>query len=105
MSGFWDTVKHTARGCAGHKGPANGSVPNRIGISVNVWNCGLASLELCIERVKARVARGGHNIPEHLTRSRHQTSMQNLCVLATRLHRPAVYDNSQPFFWSPTSLW
>jgi predicted ABC-type ATPase len=66
------------------------------GIPVNVWYCGLVSPELHIERVKARVARGGHDIPEQLIRSRYRTSMQHLCVLATGLHQLAVYDNSQP---------
>ena len=66
------------------------------GIRVDVWYCGLESPELHIERVKARVARGGHDIPEHLIRSRYKTSMQNLCVLATGLLQLAVYDNSEP---------
>lgn len=66
------------------------------GILVNIWYCGLESLELHIERVKSRVARGGHDIPEDLIHSRYKTSMQNLCLLANGLHQLAVYDNSQP---------
>lgn len=66
------------------------------GVPVNIWYCGLASPELHIERVQARVARGGHDIPEDLIRSRFQTSIQNLCLLATVVTRLAVYDNSAP---------
>ena len=65
------------------------------GVPVNIWHCGLASAELHIERVQTRVARGGHDIPEYLIRSRYKTSMQNLCVLAAFVQRLAVYDNSK----------
>ncbi len=66
------------------------------GIPVNVWYCGLDSAELHIERVAARVARGGHDIPEELIRSRYKTSIRNLCRLAPGLNQLAVYDNSNP---------
>lgn len=64
------------------------------GVDVSVWYCGLESVELHIQRVAARVKRGGHDIPENLIRSRYQTSMHNLCRLAPGLHQLAVYDNS-----------
>lgn len=66
------------------------------GVRVNIWYCGLESPELHIERVKARVACGGHDIPEDKIRARFQTSMQNLCLLANVVDQLAVYDNSQP---------
>ena len=66
------------------------------GVPVSIWYCGLESPELHIERVAARVARGGHNIPDELIRSRCRSSMRNLCRLAPGLHRLAVYDNSAP---------
>lgn len=66
------------------------------GIRVNIWYCGLGTPELHIERVRARVARGGHDIPEDMIRARYQTSMQNLCLLAYVVNQLAVYDNSQP---------
>jgi len=64
------------------------------GVPVNIWYCGLNSVELHIERVAARVARGGHAIPEDLIRSRYVTSMRNLCRLTPGLSQLAVYDNS-----------
>ena len=66
------------------------------GVKVNVWYCGLRTPELHIKRVAARVARGGHDIPEETIRSRYKTSMVNLCRLAPGLHQLAVYDNSRP---------
>jgi predicted ABC-type ATPase len=67
-----------------------------VGVAVSVWYCGLTSPELHIERVAASVARGGHDIPEELIRSRYRSSMRNLCRLAPGLHRLSVYDNSLP---------
>ncbi|NOX91956.1 MAG: ZTL protein [Gammaproteobacteria bacterium] len=65
------------------------------GVPVNIWYCGLNSVELHIERVAMRVARGGHAIPEDLIRSRYVTSMRNLCRLTPGLSQLAVYDNSR----------
>ena len=65
-------------------------------VPVRVWYCGLESPELHIERVAARVARGGHDIPEHKIRERYASSMRNLCRLAPGLDKLAVYDNSTP---------
>ena len=64
------------------------------GVPVSIWYCGLSSPEQYIERVAARAARGGHDIPEALIRSRYKTSMRNLCRLAPGLNQLAVYDNS-----------
>lgn len=66
------------------------------GISVNVWYCGLESVELHIQRVAERVARGGHDIPEELIRRRYRSSMRNLCRLTPGLRQLAVFDNSRP---------
>ncbi len=66
------------------------------GVSVRVWYCGLVSPELHIERVAARVARGGHDIPVHKIRERYVSSMRNLCRLTPGLDKLAVYDNSMP---------
>ncbi|MEM6935262.1 MAG: ZTL protein, partial [Pseudomonadota bacterium] len=66
------------------------------GVSVNVWYCGLESVELHIQRVAERVARGGHDIPEELIRRRYRSSMRNLCRLTPGLRQLAVFDNSRP---------
>lgn len=56
--------------------------------------CGLASVELHLRRVKARVAAGGHDIPEAKIRERWSASRLNLVRLLPHLARLQVFDNS-----------
>ena len=64
------------------------------GSAVHVWYAGLASPELHIRRVQARVKRGGHDIPEEAIRRRYQHSRLNLIELLPRLAALRLYDNS-----------
>ncbi|MEK6762175.1 MAG: zeta toxin family protein [Nitrospirota bacterium] len=64
------------------------------GIEVHVWYVGLASPELHIERVQARVSRGGHDIPAHDIHRRYEHSRLNLIALLPHLTTLHVYDNS-----------
>lgn len=64
------------------------------GMDVCVWFVGLASPELHLARVHARVARGGHDIPEDKIRERYQKSRLNLIRLLPRLAELLLYDNS-----------
>lgn len=68
----------------------------RSGIDVLVWYVGLRSPELHIERVAARVRRGGHAIPEEIIRQRYERSRLNLVQLLPLLAALRVYDNSDP---------
>jgi predicted ABC-type ATPase len=61
---------------------------------VLVWFCGLASPELHIARVQARVAVGGHNIPEAKIRERWTASIAHLIALLPDLAEVRVFDNS-----------
>lgn len=61
---------------------------------VIIWYCGLASVELHIERVRNRVAVGGHSIPEERIRERWNASRLNLIELISHVHVVYVYDNS-----------
>lgn len=61
---------------------------------VVMWFCGLASAELHIQRVKARVASGGHHIPEAKIRERWDGSRRNLIRLLPHLAHLQVFDNS-----------
>ncbi len=65
------------------------------GIAVNIWYCGLNSVELHIKRVAARVAQGGHDIPKNLIQLRYKASIRNLCRLTPGLTQLVVYDNSR----------
>ena len=52
---------------------------------VLVWFCGLRDAAQHIQRVRLRVARGGHDIPEDRIRQRCRTSLLNLIILMPRL--------------------
>jgi predicted ABC-type ATPase len=64
------------------------------GVEVCVWYAGLRSPELHIARVKARVVRGGHDIPETDIRKRYDAGRRNLIRLLPLLTELRVYDNS-----------
>jgi predicted ABC-type ATPase len=64
------------------------------GLEVHVWYAGLASVDLHIRRVKARVAKGGHDIPEEAIRRRYASSRLNLIRLLPQLAGLRLYDNS-----------
>lgn len=61
---------------------------------VLVWYCGLASPELHLARVQARVAAGGHDIPEAKIRERWNASVANLIALLPHLAEVRLFDNS-----------
>jgi predicted ABC-type ATPase len=60
---------------------------------VLIWFCGLSSPELHIARVKARVAAGGHPIPEEKIRERYPSAQLNLIKLMPHVAFIKVYDN------------
>jgi predicted ABC-type ATPase len=62
--------------------------------SVLIWFCGLSSAELHIARVEARVAAGGHPIPEEKIRERYSQAQMNLIKLMPHAAYIKVYDNS-----------
>jgi predicted ABC-type ATPase len=64
------------------------------GIEVRVWYAGLSSPELHIARVRARVAKGGHDIPEADIRRRYDQSRINLIRLLPKLAELRLFDNS-----------
>lgn len=65
------------------------------GLEVRIWYVGLRSVELHIARVRARVEKGGHTIPEQKIRDRYDRSRLNLIRLMPRLTELLVYDNSE----------
>ncbi|WP_211091325.1 AAA family ATPase [Pseudothauera rhizosphaerae] len=61
---------------------------------VLMWFCGLATPELHLARVRARVVAGGHDIPEEKIRQRWISSRANLIALIPHLAYLKVSDNS-----------
>ena len=64
------------------------------GFAVRIWFAGLATPELHLKRVRARVRSGGHDIPERDVRRRFEHSRINLILLLPSLTALRVYDNS-----------
>ncbi len=64
------------------------------GIHVHLLYLGLASADLHIERVRARVLQGGHAIPEERIRQRWRSSRENLIRLLPYLSELRLFDNS-----------
>jgi predicted ABC-type ATPase len=64
------------------------------GVEVRVWYIGLRDPEMHVARVRARVAQGGHDIPETRIRERYDRSRLNLIRLLPKLTELRVYDNS-----------
>lgn len=66
----------------------------RRGFEVRIWYAGLATPELHVARVAARVRGGGHDIPEDTIRRRYDASRRNLIALLPRVTELTVHDNS-----------
>ena len=55
----------------------------------------LPSVDLAIERVRLRVAQGGHNVPEHVIRRRYDRSWENFQQIYKHLADSwTMFDNS-----------
>jgi len=65
-------------------------------VQIRFYYCGLSSVELHIERVRYRVSRGGHNIPEEKIRQRYTRSIHNMMTLLPGCYQAVVFDNSIP---------
>lgn len=68
-----------------------------IGYHVKLIFLSLPSADLAVARVAARVAQGGHDVPESVVRRRFDSGLRNLEGVYRRLVNSwALYDNSQP---------
>ena len=68
---------------------------SNVGIPVRIWYIGLESVELHLDRVRAWVRGGGHDIPEDRIRARYDNSRKNLISLLPHLTELKLYDNSK----------
>jgi predicted ABC-type ATPase len=66
------------------------------GLEIRVWYLALESPELHLARVRARVARGGHDIPDADVRRRYTRSLENLVRILPKLTELRMCDNSAP---------
>lgn len=58
---------------------------------------GVSNPDIAVERVKERVAKGGHGVPEKLIRKRYYESFDNFSRLINKFNSVKVYDNSKSF--------
>ena len=58
---------------------------------------GVSSPDIAVERVKERVAKGGHGVPEELIIKRYYESFDNFNRLINKFNSVKVYDNSKSF--------
>lgn len=64
------------------------------GHRVVIWYVGLDSPETHLRRVRARVQRGGHDIPEDKVWERFERSIENLVTLIPHIHELKLFDNT-----------
>lgn len=65
------------------------------GLAIRMWFVALRDCELHLARIKARVSRGGHDIPEDKVRARYENSRKNLIALLPHLRELRLFDNSR----------
>jgi predicted ABC-type ATPase len=65
------------------------------GYEVDLYYVALDTVERNIERVKFRVALGGHNIPEDAIRRRHKGSLDNLPKALALADEAVIVDNTE----------
>jgi predicted ABC-type ATPase len=70
----------------------------RAGYYTIAYYIGLNSVELNLERIAMRVARGGHDIPEPTVRKRFHESENNLLQVKENFDIIHVIDNSEAYF-------
>jgi predicted ABC-type ATPase len=64
------------------------------GLQLKIWYISLSTPELHIQRVRSRVAKGGHGIPEAKIRERFERGRMNLLRLLPKTTDLRLYDNT-----------
>lgn len=64
------------------------------GFNIMVFFVGTSSVEINIERVKARVRKGGHDVPEEDQRRRYPRTLANIRKLLPLADLAVIFDNS-----------
>ena len=64
------------------------------GLLLKIWFISLATADLHIQRVRSRVAKGGHDIPEAKIRERFERGRANLLRLLPKTTELRLFDNS-----------
>jgi len=66
-----------------------------LGFRIVMFYVGVDSAETAKTRVKLRVAKGGHNIPDKIVEKRYQRSIDNLKKLSNLMDELHIFDNTE----------
>jgi predicted ABC-type ATPase len=69
---------------------------HRRGFQIVLVYIGTANVETNLDRIRARVLAGGHDVPEEDVRRRYQRSLANLPIAVKRSDHAILFDNSTP---------
>ena len=58
---------------------------------------GINSVDIVKERIKNRVLKGGHDIPEKIVEKRYNESLENLSKVLNKFDNVTVYDNTKEY--------
>lgn len=67
------------------------------GYKIDLYYVGLKNSDIALERIKNRVANGGHDIPAEKVRKRYEESRNNLEKVIPFCDSVSVFDNSESF--------
>lgn len=67
------------------------------GYKIDLYYVGLKNADIALERIKKRVANGGHDIPAEKVRKRYEESKNNLEKIIPFCDSVSVFDNSEVF--------
>ena len=67
------------------------------GYKIDLYYVGLKNSDIALERIKNRVANGGHDIPAEKVRKRYEESRSNLEKVIPFCDSISVFDNSESF--------
>jgi predicted ABC-type ATPase len=68
----------------------------RLSYEIGLVFIALDTADLHVMRVKSRVLKGGHSVPEHIIRRRYDQSFRNLMIAIPLCDEVRIYDNSSP---------
>ena len=69
----------------------------KAGFCVNLFFIGIESPEIAISRIKSRIEKGGHGVPDEEVRRRYKESLSNLMRILPICDNVQIYDNTKSF--------
>ena len=64
---------------------------------LHLFYIGINSVDIVKERIKNRVLRGGHDIPDKIVEKRYNESLENLSKVLNKFDNVTVYDNTKEY--------